>query len=153
MDLPVSMIKEISGSRFLFSGVGTQMMTASTSLMRRKSVEAENLPRLHHFRHGLGGNVLDIASAGVQGVDLGRIDVQPQHGHARTRELKRQRKADVAQTNDCCFHLSVRYSMFHRSKYFRHGCEPEKSEHLLRHSRKPVQRNMARKAYAESIFR
>ena len=41
---PVSRINERSGSRFLFSGVGTQMMTASTSLMRLKSVEAENFP-------------------------------------------------------------------------------------------------------------
>ena len=46
MALPVSRMKEISGSRFLFSGVGTQMMTASTSLMRLKSVEAENFPAL-----------------------------------------------------------------------------------------------------------
>ena len=44
MDLPVSMMNEMSGSRFLFSGVGTQMMTASTSLTRRKSVEAKKLP-------------------------------------------------------------------------------------------------------------
>ena len=30
----------MSGSRFLFSGVGTQMITASTSCTRLKSVEA-----------------------------------------------------------------------------------------------------------------
>ena len=43
MALPVSMMNEISGSRFLLSGVGTQMMTASTSLMRLKSAEAEKV--------------------------------------------------------------------------------------------------------------
>ena len=34
----------MSGSRFLLSGVGTQMMTASTFEILPKSVEAENLP-------------------------------------------------------------------------------------------------------------
>ena len=43
MALPVSMMNEISGSRFLLSGVGTQMMTASTSLIRLKSVAAEKV--------------------------------------------------------------------------------------------------------------
>jgi hypothetical protein len=40
------MTNEISGSRFLVSGVGTQMITASTSLIRLNSVEADNLPDL-----------------------------------------------------------------------------------------------------------
>ena len=36
----------MSGSRFLFNGVGTQMITASTSLTSEKSVEAEKRPDL-----------------------------------------------------------------------------------------------------------
>ena len=39
---PVSRMKEISGSRFLLRGVGTQMMIASTSRTRLKSVEAQS---------------------------------------------------------------------------------------------------------------
>ena len=41
---PVSMMNEMSGSRFLFRGVGTQMITASASRTRLKSLVAENVP-------------------------------------------------------------------------------------------------------------
>ena len=44
MLLPVSMMNEMSGSRFLLSGVGTQMMMASTSRIRLKSLVAEKVP-------------------------------------------------------------------------------------------------------------
>ena len=44
MDSAVRRMNEISGSRFLFSGVGTQMMIASTSLTLETSVEADSMP-------------------------------------------------------------------------------------------------------------
>ena len=85
----------MSGSRFLLSGVGTQMMIAVTSRMRLKSLEAEKAPRLYDLSDGFRGNVLDIAFPLVEGIHLRRIDVQSQHGHAGTGELKRQRQTDI----------------------------------------------------------
>ena len=38
----VLMIKEMSGSLYLFNGVGTQRMSASTSPVRLKSIVASN---------------------------------------------------------------------------------------------------------------
>ena len=98
-------MKEMSGSRFLFSGVGTQMMTASIFLTWRKSVEAEKLAGLDQFGDGGGLNVFDIAAPLRDGVHLGAIHVQPQDGRAGAGELERQGKAHITQTDDGNFHV------------------------------------------------
>ena len=88
MDLPVSVMNEMSGSRFLFSGVGTQMITASTCLIEAEIGGGGKRFGLHRFGDGLGGNVLDVAAPGVQRLDFGRINVQPDDIHPCPRELQ-----------------------------------------------------------------
>ena len=104
MLLPVSRMYEMSGSRFLFSGVGTQMMTASTSRIRLKSLVAEKVPARTASATAFGGDVLDVALALVERVHLGRIHIQSQHRYTRAGELKGQRQPHVAEPNYCCFH-------------------------------------------------
>ncbi len=97
-------MNEMSGSRFLFSGVGTQMITASTSFTRLKSAEAENRPAFTCSASAGGFDVLDVTLPRVERVDFGLVNVQSQHGDAGTRELERQRQADVTETDDGDFH-------------------------------------------------
>ena len=56
------MTKHRSGSRYLLSGVGTQMMSASTSAQREKSVVASK-PRFERAADRLAGDALDVAFA------------------------------------------------------------------------------------------
>ena len=48
------------------------------------------------FGDGFGRDMLDIALALVERIDLAGIDVKAQHGHAGTRELERQWQTDIS---------------------------------------------------------
>ena len=86
----------MSGSRFLFSGVGTQMMTASISRTLPKSVEAEKSAGLDQRGNGGRINVFDITAPLRDGIHLGPVHVQPQNKGPGAGELERQWEADVA---------------------------------------------------------
>ena len=47
-----------------------------------------------------GGDVLDVALAGVHGLDLAAVDVDARDVHPRTGELQAERQPHVTQTND-----------------------------------------------------
>src|SRR5438270_201733 len=49
--------------------------------------------------------MLDIAPSVVHEVDLFRIDIDPQHAHARARKLERKWQSNVAQTYNSDFHI------------------------------------------------
>ena len=74
-------MKDRSGSRWWLSGVGTQMMIASTSGMREKSVVASKLPA-HHRGDVAGEDVLDRGLARVQCGDALAVDIEAQDGKA-----------------------------------------------------------------------
>ena len=71
----------MSGSRFLFSGVAYQMITASTSFACEKSVGRREPIGPFKFRDGIGGDVLDIASTLIQRFHFLGIDVESLHLH------------------------------------------------------------------------
>ena len=72
--------------------------------MRLKSAEAANIFRLHMLRDGGGLDVFDVAAARVERFNFGRVDVQAEHIHSRTRELQRQRQTDVSETDNGYLH-------------------------------------------------
>src|SRR5438477_9345452 len=49
--------------------------------------------------------MFDIAPPVVHEVDLFRIDIDPQHAHARARKLERKWQPNVAQTYNSDFHI------------------------------------------------
>ena len=88
------------------------MMTAATSRMRAKSVDAAKRPALTGSAMADGFNVFDVAPPRVERLDFGRVNVQPQDLHAGARELERQGQADITQTDNgyfhgCCFFLFI----------------------------------------------
>src|SRR5262249_10660517 len=54
--------------------------------------------------HGFGRDVLYVAPALIQRIDLRRINVQSQHCHSAPGELKRQWQAHITQPDYCYFH-------------------------------------------------
>ena len=80
------------------------MMTAVHFPDARKVRGGREPPGLDRLGDGRGLDVFDIAPPRVQGLDLGRVNIQPQHLRARARELERQGQADVTQTNNGDFH-------------------------------------------------
>ena len=72
------------GSRFLFNGVGTQMITALTSRIRLKSVLAENDATLDCLVHHLCGNVLDEAFTRLSRSTLFVSMSSPKHRRAQS---------------------------------------------------------------------
>ena len=88
MARPVCKMNEMSGSRFLLSGVGTQMITASTSSTREKSVVASRRFALTCSATRLAGDVFDVAAPLVEGVDLLRVDIESEHIYTGACELQ-----------------------------------------------------------------
>ena len=87
----------MSGSLVLRSGVGTQMLTVSSSAITWKSVVARSLPWLTSGSQDFGRNVPNIGIARVDTGDLSLVHVDPGDGESRLGELHRQGQADVAQ--------------------------------------------------------
>ncbi len=48
--------------------------------------------------------MLDVTLALIQRIDFCLVNVQAQHGHARSGELQRQGQTDVTETDDGNFH-------------------------------------------------
>src|SRR5258706_15736646 len=69
-----------------------------------RSVEAARFDLLYD---GATLNMLDVALAGVAGLDLGRIDIQAKHPRAASGELQRQRQTDISQSNNGDFHAKM----------------------------------------------
>ena len=92
----------MSGSRFAFSGVGTQMMSASAAA-RLAEVE-RGVERLllvgDGFADALARDVLDVALTFGDGVDLALIDVEADDREALLPERQRERQTDIAKTAD-----------------------------------------------------
>ena len=91
---------ERSGSRCSSSGVGRQMRIASQSARSAASVVARTRPALDQRRERVGRHVLDVRAARADGLDLGRVDVEPDDVRAGLRERDRERQPDVAETDD-----------------------------------------------------
>ena len=88
MFLPVSIMNEMSGSRFLLRGVGTQIMTASASRMRLKSLAEMVRAGAHHLRHRFSRDVFDVALSLVERIHFRPVHVKAQHANTRPGELK-----------------------------------------------------------------
>ena len=86
--------------RWASSGVGTQMMTASASGRRAKSVVASSF-FVRQVLLQLGRrDVLDVALAPVEHRHLAGVDVEAQDAEALVDEGLDQGQADVAQADD-----------------------------------------------------
>jgi len=48
--------------------------------------------------------MLDVTSASVDGINLGRVDVEPQDIDAASAKLQAQRQANITQPNNRNFH-------------------------------------------------
>ena len=91
-----------SGSRELVSGVGTQITIASQA--ERSAWRGRRAQALGERRQGRVGHVLDVAAAGVQRLDLGRVDVEADHLVPRLGEGDGEGQADVAEADDPDLH-------------------------------------------------
>ena len=106
----------MSGSRFLLSGVGYADDDGFDFLHAREvggGGQASGLDLLLHHRRF---DVLDVALALVDGLDLGRVDVQAQHVHTRAGELQRERQPHVTQTHDRDIHVRNSHVLFKSAK-------------------------------------
>ena len=87
---------------------------ADREVVRRAEVPAPDL-----LGDALGGDVLDVALAGVHGLHLAAIHVDARNIHPRAGELQAERQPHVTQSNDGdfvhaqSFHASVAHSIAH----------------------------------------
>ena len=66
----------------------------------REVVRRAEMPAADLLGDAFGGDVLDVALAGVHGLDLAAVHVDARDIHARARKLQAERQPNVTQSND-----------------------------------------------------
>ena len=94
----VSSTKLRSGSRYLLSGVGTQMISASASRPGRNRWWPEAAG--DGGVHAAPGCARYRTRRGIEFRDLDRVDVEAEHAEADFGEAQHERQADIAETDD-----------------------------------------------------
>ncbi len=104
----------MSGSLVFRSGVGTQMLMVSSSLMTAEVGGRAQAPGGHQRGDLLGAGVDDVRRAGVDGIDLALIDVDADRVKAGAGELDGQRQPHVAEADD----PGARFALANLVQYF-----------------------------------
>jgi hypothetical protein len=105
------MIAEMSGSRVLRSGVGTQMLIASRSESTSKSVVASSSPSARSCATTSGRHIVDITAPGVDRSHPFSAGIETRHAQPGGAKHSSQRQTDIPDANDADMRRAIRNAL------------------------------------------